>query len=131
MAYYERKDSRIAEQELPFTNDDERASHAAMRRLLDELPGKQFADVTDYTLFRFLRFNSFNAAKAAAAFQKYVEWRKENAIDDILKQPVPKIELIRKIVPYAYHGYDNENRPIYMEKVSSCLRCTSFCTSRC
>lgn len=31
--------------------------------------------------------------------------------------PSPSKDEIRELIPYAYHGFDNDGRPIYMEKV--------------
>ena len=44
-------------------------------------------------------------------------WRKRENIDRILDTPnFSGKDLIRTIVPYAYHNTDNDGRPIYIEK---------------
>jgi len=88
---------------------------------LMHLKNGAFKDVTDYTLFRFLRTGKFNVETATKAFQNYIQWRTDNNIDTVLQRPVPKIEQIKKLVPYAYHGYDNEGRPIYYERTGKML----------
>jgi hypothetical protein len=44
-------------------------------------------------------------------------FRKANNVDKILENPdFPSHDLIRTLIPYAYHGEDKEGRPIYIER---------------
>lgn len=100
-------------------NDEQKVQLADLRAELKK-DGK-FDDVTDYTLFRFLRGYSFNPQNAAKAFREYVQWRADEKVDNVLEKNAAKYDLIAKLIPYAYHGYDNDGRPIYLEKTGKIL----------
>jgi hypothetical protein len=118
MAYYERVHPQI--QEVPFDLNAEQKTQLDELRAELKTDGK-FDDVTDYTLFRFLRGYSFNPQSAAKAFREYVQWRIDEKVDGVLEGSAPKHDLIKKLIPYSYHAYDNDGRPIYIEKTGKIL----------
>jgi len=95
-----------------FFGDLSSSQEAALR----EMKGL-FAEIDDHTALRFLRARHFEVKDAANLYRKNVAYRKESGIEKILKSEVPKTDLYRKFVPHAFHGFDREGRPIYIEKV--------------
>jgi len=43
----------------------------------------------------------------------------ENKVDELAKGPQPKHELMRRLIPHAFHGYTKKGHPIYWEKTGS------------
>ena len=59
---------------------------------------------------------NFDAAAGAVKYQEYRQWRADNKVDDILKGPPPYGDLVHKLIPYAYVGFDKEGHPLYIER---------------
>lgn len=77
-------------------------------------------DLRDATLVRFLRNNSFAVQPAITQMKEYLKWRADNNIDKILEKPdFPHRDLIRTVIPYAYHLDDKQGRPVYIEKTGA------------
>lgn len=71
---------------------------------------------SDRILIKFLITAGFNVEKGAKAYSDYRKWRIESKIDNVLQGPPPLIEVMPKLIPYAYHGFDKAGRPMYIEK---------------
>jgi hypothetical protein len=69
--------------------------------------------------------NAFNVDTAETALVKYLQWRLDEKVDDIINNPPKSIDLIRGLAPYAYHGFDNDGRPIYIEKTGA-IHCSKL-----
>lgn len=80
---------------------------------------KQEIDSDEPTLLRFLRARQFHVPEAITMFKNCMNWRKEIQIDKILNANLPKSDLFAKLVPHKFHGFDNDGRPIYIEKIGS------------
>lgn len=72
--------------------------------------------VDDHTMLRFLRARQFVVKDASDMYRNYAVHRKESGIEKILKAKMPKADLWKTFVPHAFHGFDLEGRPIYIEK---------------
>jgi len=117
MAYYERKHPKIVETVIStIASPDQLECIALVKEELAKLPGNPHSDVTDHTLFRFSRVSGFDVKKTVHAFLNYIQWRADNKVDTILSSSVPKIDIIQKLVPYRYSGFDKSGRPLYIEK---------------
>jgi len=112
MSVNERKHPDIVETPLDFLSDYEQRKFDKFRSLLSP----QYDHITDFTLYRFLKINTFYTTPAQKQFLAYMQWRQDSHIDTILASTPPKSEVVRMVVPHAYHGNDLEGRPIYIEK---------------
>lgn len=104
-----------------FFGDLSKEQEAALREMKGEV-----GDIDDHTLLRFLRARQFQVKLAVAMYKKYVDHRKSSGIDRILKTDLPKTDLFRTFVPHAYHGFDKDGRPLYIEKVGAVDYDTAF-----
>lgn len=70
----------------------------------------------DFTLVQFLRARELDVAKALHMWTRMTEWRAANNVDGILDRHDPYAGHFPMACPHAFHGHDNEDRPIYIEK---------------
>ena len=106
----------------PNIRETEHKLTAEQQTALDEvrtLLTSKYDHLTDTTLIRFLTAKSYNAATAHSAIIKYLQWRADKKLDTVLQQPPHNIEVISRIAPHAYHGYDNDNHPLYIERTGA------------
>jgi len=116
MSLNERKDKtgRIKEVDLGLSESEQQSLGECRRSISSDA---DLDDLNDSTLARYLRNNAWQVEPAIAQMKAYLKWRKDSKVDEILKTPdFPCKDLIRTIVPYAYHNTDKEGRPIYIEK---------------
>lgn len=66
---------------------------------------------------RFLNMQKGNRLKAKTAFEHTVQWRKENNVDSILKQPQPKFDLCKRIFPVYIPGRDQQNNIVVVQRI--------------
>ena len=85
----------------------------------------QHDNITDFTLYRFLKVSSFHVEPARKQFIDYMHWRASHKLDTVLQTIPNKIDVIRTLVPHAYHGYDRAGRPIYIEKTGK-IHCAAL-----
>ena len=114
MSVNEQKHPDIAETNLGTLtlSDTEQDHFAQLRASLSP----QYDHITDFTLYRFLKVNSFHVDPARKQFIDYIHWRANHKLDTVLQTIPNKIDVIRTLVPHAYHGYDRAGRPNYIEK---------------
>jgi len=116
MSINERKDKTgtIKEVDLGLSDSETQALNECRRHIADDA---DLNDMRDATLARYLRHNSWSVEPALKQLKEYLAWRKANNIDHILdKHDFKDRDLIRTIVPHAYHQFDKQGRPIYLEK---------------
>lgn len=119
MSINERKDhsGKIKEVDLGLSEAENKALAECRAAVADDAA---LNDLRDATLARFLRNNSWSVAPALQQLREYLQWRAENKVDQILDNPdFPNKDLIRTIIPYAYHSYDKAGRPVYIEKTGA------------
>jgi hypothetical protein len=116
MALNERKDKtgKIKEVPLELNNNQTNALNECRKLSAGDA---DIEDLRDATLCRFLRHNDWKAAPSITQMKEYLRWRKDTNVDTILENAAfPSRDIIRTIVPYAYHCFDKDGRPIYIEK---------------
>ncbi|CAF0986807.1 unnamed protein product [Didymodactylos carnosus] len=71
-----------------------------------------------YELHRHLCARKWNIAHTIKSIQDMIQWRIDNHVDSILDDlPTSlRVDLVRKVVPAANHGYTKTHRPLYIEK---------------
>jgi len=120
MSVWERRDTTgtIKENPLNLSADEEKSLQAIQEQLKNHADHQPIiADLRDATVVRFAKRNAFDVAATVEQIAAYLKWRKDNGVDKVLETPsYPGLELIRKIVPYAYHQFDIDGRPIYLER---------------
>lgn len=65
---------------------------------------------------RFIAGEKGDVEKGRARYLATLEWRKENGIDDILVEPHPNFEIIKKYYPQYFHGRTRDGLPVYIER---------------
>jgi len=116
MSINERKDKsgKIQEVDLGLAENEQQALDECRHTVADDA---ELNDMRDATLARYLRANKWQVEPAVKQLKEYLKWRKDNNIDSITDNPMfPSREMIRTIIPYAYHNTDKEGRPLYIEK---------------
>jgi len=89
------------------------ANKQAVADLRSRIPDCKLRDAI---LARWLYQNWFNVETTAKLLNEHMAWRKENKIDDFLGRELKKSDVIKRLIPYSYNGFDVEGRPIYWEK---------------
>ena len=51
-------------------------------------------------------------------FKNFLEWRKENEVDDIEHFYFPEFDEVFKAYPHGYHKVDKKGHPIYYQLIS-------------
>lgn len=119
MSINEIKCDQITESKLDLTG----SNLEAFSQLRAELP--EYEHITDYTLYRFLHHRSYDVAAAKTGFLDYMQWRKTKKLDKILDSKPEKIDIINRLTPYSYHGFDKDGRPVYIEKTGK-IHCAAM-----
>mmetsp|Transcript_16459 Transcript_16459/g.33823 ORF Transcript_16459/g.33823 Transcript_16459/m.33823 type:complete len:488 (+) Transcript_16459:86-1549(+) len=65
---------------------------------------------------RYLKMQGDRRDLAKAAFEKTVEWRKENDIDTILSRPHPKFDVSKAVFPHYFCGRDDTQHVILLQR---------------
>lgn len=87
--------------------------------------------VDDNYLIRFLRARKLDIPKTMGMFQKYVDWRANNDIDNIKSWDFKELHDVLSVYPKGFHKTDKLGRPIHYELLGSVnleqlLKLTSF-----
>lgn len=81
----------------------------------EDLTNDPFID--DYYLLRFLRARKFDMEKTQFMFKNYLQWRKDNGVDDIKSFDFTEAKEVFPHYQRGYHKTDKLGRPIYYERV--------------
>jgi hypothetical protein len=65
---------------------------------------------------RFLLAGKGNVDEGLKRYEATLQWRKENKIDDILREPSPNFALIKEHYPHYYHGRGRAGECCYYEQ---------------
>ena len=70
----------------------------------------------DLFLLRFLRARKFDLEKTMEMFKKYLKWRIDMKVDELLgSYELENLIQIKRLYPHGYHRTDKIGRPIYIE----------------
>ena len=72
----------------------------------------------DFYLLKFCRARKFDLQKILKMFKNFLEWRKENEVDNIENVYFPEFDEVFKAYPHGYHKVDKEGHPIYYQLIS-------------
>lgn len=64
---------------------------------------------------RYLRATKYNEQEAQQRLIDTLNWRAQEGMDDILNNPHPTFDVIKKYYPHAFHLYGYNGEPIYYE----------------
>ena len=71
----------------------------------------------DLFLLRFLRARKFDLEKTMEMFKKYLKWRIDMKVDELLTSyELENLFEIKKVYPHGYHRTDKIGRPVYIER---------------
>lgn len=70
----------------------------------------------DAYLLRFCRARKFDYPKVKLMFENFLNWRRDNNIDNIAQMDISKIKLIDEYLPHNYYCVDREGRSVYIER---------------
>ena len=65
---------------------------------------------------RFLRAGKMNVTEGKRRYKATLDWRRENAIDTILREPNPWFQTIKQHYPHYCHGTGFNGSPVYIEQ---------------
>jgi len=73
----------------------------------------------DKFLIRYLKANKYDVDKTYDKFVKFLEWRNENNVDNVLweKENDPILKQVYEVWPVTLHKTDNEGMPVLYEKI--------------
>jgi len=71
----------------------------------------------DVYLLRFLRARKFDLEKTVEMWTNFINWRKENNIDDILNLEFKDVEAAKEHYPHLWFRTDKLGRPIFIERM--------------
>jgi hypothetical protein len=72
----------------------------------------------DYDYLRFCRARKFDLPAIQLMFTNYINWRKEQDVDEILDTfDFTEMDAVREVYPHGYHGVDKHGRPVYIERL--------------
>eukprot|EP00916_Digyalum_oweni_P027221 GHVL01044628.1.p1 GENE.GHVL01044628.1~~GHVL01044628.1.p1 ORF type:complete len:164 (-),score=29.91 GHVL01044628.1:197-688(-) len=72
----------------------------------------------DIFIYRFLKKEKYDLYKCKNSIKKYINWRDEFNVDDIIKNfKVGDLHKLKSIYPQGYHGVDKLGHPIYIERL--------------
>ena len=75
-----------------------------------------FDNYDDLFLLRFLRARKFDLEKTMEMFKKFLQWRIDMKVDELLGSfEIDHLVEIKKLYPHGYHKTDKICRPIYIE----------------
>lgn len=97
----------------PLTADQQKAL-TELKSLASAVEGTD-----EHELLRFLRARKFDPKAALQQLVKYKAWRKENKVDELLNKPLPRQDVVKKLISANYHGFDKQGRPVYIEKTGA------------
>lgn len=72
-----------------------------------------------------MRARKFDVDAAVAQYVDYRDWYVKNDIANISKRPPPRADIISKLVPSAYYGFDRTGHPVHYERTGS-IDCELF-----
>ncbi|CAF4582361.1 unnamed protein product, partial [Rotaria sp. Silwood2] len=60
----------------------------------------------------------WNVKHTIKSVSEMIQWRIDNHVDSILEDQsiIHRVDLIRRIIPNAHHGYTKAHQPLYIEK---------------
>jgi len=89
-----------------------------MSKHSEQLYAKTITEDNDVTiLVKCLKESNNDVNKAVAIFDKLMQWRADNDIDNCLDNWNFDVEGIKKYYPHQFQGFDLQGRPIYIERL--------------
>lgn len=71
----------------------------------------------DYFLLRFLRARKFDLKATFTMIENFLNWRRDEDIDNIFSFAYPECAEIKQSYPHGYHHVDKFGRPIWIERI--------------
>ena len=73
-----------------------------------------------FMIHRYLRARKWNINHTLKSIRDTIQWRVENNVDRILLDAPPEdLNITRKYVPFANHGFAKQYSPLYIEKTGN------------
>jgi len=77
------------------------------------------AGLDDRALLRFLRSRQFRIPESTEMAVNYLKWYNDNHIAEMAASLPGKVELMGRLVPHAFHGFDRHGHPVYIERAGA------------
>ena len=85
--------------------------------LVDQKVLPNIQEYDDLFYLRFLRARKFDLVKTMEMFKKYLKWRIDMKVDELLTSyELENLFEIKKVYPHGYHRTDKIGRPVYIER---------------
>lgn len=86
------------------------------KQILDKKILENFEEWDDLYLLRFLRARKFEVEKSLIMFEKFINWRKTENVDDLRENwQLTELFQVKELYPHGYHKTDKLGRPVYIE----------------
>ena len=87
------------------------------KELVDQKVLPNIQEYDDLFYLRFLRARKFDLVKTMEMFKKYLKWRIDMKVDELLTSyELENLFEIKKVYPHGYHRTDKIGRPVYIER---------------
>lgn len=73
----------------------------------------------DTYLLRFLRARKFDLPKTLEMWKNFIQWRKDNNVEQIAEIEFTELNEAKKHYPHFYFRTDKQGRPIYIERMGA------------
>ena len=85
--------------------------------LVDQKVLPNIQEYDDLFYLRFLRARKFDLVKTMEMFKKFLKWRIDMKVDELLTSyELENLFEIKKVYPHGYHRTDKIGRPVYIER---------------
>ena len=85
--------------------------------LVDQKVLPNIQEYDDLFYLRFLRARKFDLVKTMEMFKKYLKWRIDMKVDELLTSyELENLFEIKNVYPHGYHRTDKIGRPVYIER---------------
>lgn len=70
----------------------------------------------DWYLVRFCQAKAFNLEQTKTMFAKFIEWRRENNVDNMHAFDYSPVRQVDHLIPHNYYCVDKEGHCVYIER---------------
>ena len=86
--------------------------------ITEEIEDPETLNFEDHDYLRFCRARNFDLAKVKIMLTNYIQWRRDNNVDDIIEnQDFPEEVELQKLNPIGMHKTDKLGRPVYYDNI--------------
>ncbi|VDI56430.1 Hypothetical predicted protein, partial [Mytilus galloprovincialis] len=100
-----------------FVGDLSEKQSTALQKFRENVKDVLEPEHDDHYLLRWLRARNFDLKKSEDMLRKHLIWRKEEDIDNILRQKTP--DVIENYYPGGHCGFDKDGSPVWIDPIGN------------